>query len=167
MTVADRMALISGGELIEEGSPQEVYERPRCRFTAEFIGENNVLEGKVVDVNEAVVTIDLQHATVVVPRAQQSVSANQPVALSIRSERTFVVDETVAAQADGAADWQRIAGTFVKETYFGLTSASLVRLADGSEVVVRKLSGDGSASPHPGQAVTVAWRRGDARLHCE
>jgi len=159
MTVADKIALISDGELIEEGTPREVYERPRTRFTAEFIGENNVLEGTVVEVTENNVTVDLHYATVVVPREQQSVNNGQVVAVSIRSERMAFVDESMPAHAGGGEDSQRIPGTFVKETYFGLTSTSLVRLPDGSEAVVRNL--------HPGQTVPLAWRTGDARLHCE
>jgi ABC-type Fe3+/spermidine/putrescine transport system ATPase subunit len=38
MTVADRIAIIAGGDLIEEGTPRDIYERPVERFTAEFIG---------------------------------------------------------------------------------------------------------------------------------
>ena len=47
LTVADRIAIIADGELVEEGSARDVYETPNKRFTAEFIGDNNVLEGTV------------------------------------------------------------------------------------------------------------------------
>ena len=48
MTIADRIAIIADGELVEEGTPREIYERPVRRFTASFVGENNLLDGRVV-----------------------------------------------------------------------------------------------------------------------
>ena len=47
LTVADRIAIIADGELVEEGSARDIYETPEKRFTAEFIGDNNVLQGVV------------------------------------------------------------------------------------------------------------------------
>ena len=121
----------------------------------------------MLEVNANNVTVDLHYATVVVPREQQPVSNGQVVAVSVRSERMALVDDSMPAHAGGGEEWQRIAGTFVKETYFGLTSTSLVRLPDGSEAAVRRLTGDASSNLHPGQTVPLAWRTGDARLHCD
>src|SRR5216683_1754950 len=50
MTVAGRIAVMDHGRLIQVGTPPEIYERPNSRWVADFIGEINLIEGRVVDV---------------------------------------------------------------------------------------------------------------------
>src|SRR6476620_8742086 len=50
MTVADRIAVMDRGRLIQVATPQEIYERPNSRWVADFIGEVNLIEGRVIDV---------------------------------------------------------------------------------------------------------------------
>ena len=52
MTMATRVAIMSEGKLKQVGTPTEVYDFPNSRFTAEFIGETNLIEGRV-DVDKA------------------------------------------------------------------------------------------------------------------
>ncbi len=47
LTMSDRIAILNKGKLEQESFPLEIYERPRNRFVADFIGETNLLEGKV------------------------------------------------------------------------------------------------------------------------
>lgn len=48
LTMSDRIAVMNQGRVLQIGSPIEIYERPNCRFVADFIGETNFLEGIVV-----------------------------------------------------------------------------------------------------------------------
>ena len=48
LTMSDRIAVMSQGNVLQIGTPIEIYERPNCRFVADFIGETNFLEGTVV-----------------------------------------------------------------------------------------------------------------------
>src|SRR5205823_5272580 len=47
LTMSDRVALMKGGRIAQLGSAEDLYERPASRFVAEFIGESNLLEGRV------------------------------------------------------------------------------------------------------------------------
>src|ERR687885_1170467 len=47
LTMSDRIAVMSGGKVLQVGSPTEIYERPSCRFVADFIGESNFVKGRV------------------------------------------------------------------------------------------------------------------------
>jgi len=49
MTMAGRIAVMSEGEIVQIGTPHEVYEYPNSRFTAEFIGSTNLFDGIVVE----------------------------------------------------------------------------------------------------------------------
>ncbi|GAA5240165.1 polyamine ABC transporter ATP-binding protein [Burkholderia mallei] len=49
MTMAGRLAVMSEGQIVQIGTPHEVYEYPNCRFSAEFIGSTNLFEGVTVE----------------------------------------------------------------------------------------------------------------------
>jgi ABC-type Fe3+/spermidine/putrescine transport system ATPase subunit len=170
MTIADRIAIIADGRLVEQGTARDIYERPRRRFTADFIGDNNLLDGAVsataadtggrvkVDLGYAEVTVDATGAE------GFEVAAGDAVSLSVRSE-------LVELMAPGAAeDGKReiVPATYVEEVYLGLTTSHLVRLPDGTEVAVRRISeAGGAAPPAPGQEVRIGWKTSSARLHVE
>ena len=162
MTVADRIAIIADGELVEEGTPRDMYERPVRRFTADFIGENNLLDGRVASVNADRVTVDLGFAEVVVEAHGASVVAGANVCVSIRSELMQIVEP--GHTVDGTM--QTIPGSYLDTVYLGLTTSHLVSLPNGLELAVRRISeGRTSAGFVPGQELKIGWNTADARLH--
>lgn len=162
MTVADRIALIADGKLVEEGSPREIYQRPRKRFTADFVGETNIFDGKVMAVDAGRVGIDLGFAGVDARTDASGLRSGDPVAVSVRSEML-----TLQASAPAGDDWQTIPASYVKEIYLGLTTAHRLRLPNDAEVVVQDLSHGERPAFTAGQALFLAWRTGDASLHTD
>jgi spermidine/putrescine transport system ATP-binding protein len=59
LTLADRIAVMEGGEIVQIGTPTEIYERPRSRFVSDFIGVSNFLTGRVVERSGASLTIEV------------------------------------------------------------------------------------------------------------
>ena len=59
MAISDRILLLNNGKIEQQGSPQSMYETPDTLFTAEFMGSNNRLAGKVVSRNGSAVTLDV------------------------------------------------------------------------------------------------------------
>ena len=49
--MSDRIAVMSKGKVLQIGRPVEIYERPNCRFVADFIGETNFLPGVVQEIS--------------------------------------------------------------------------------------------------------------------
>ncbi len=162
MTIADQIAIIADGELIEEGTARDIYERPVRRFTAEFIGQNNLLDGRVDGVKSDRVTVDLGFAKVDVEARGLPMVAGTEVCLSVRSELLRLMEP--GHKVDGRM--QTIPATYVEAVYLGLTTSYLVRLPNGAELAVRRISG-GQASDRfePGQDVKIEWNTADARLH--
>ena len=162
MTIAERIAILSEGEMIEEGTPQEIYQQPVKRFTAEFIGDNNILDGHVVAISGHQVTIDLGFAEVAVVAPNALVNQGDRVSISIRSELLQLMTLETAVQEHV----QIIPATYLEAIYLGLTTSHLVSLPQGGEVAVRRISeGQNHVGFEAGQPVKIGWDTAHARLH--
>jgi len=64
LSLADVVAVMNEGRLVEVGTPQELYERPRSRFTSDFLGGISYLSGRVASRDGASVTIDTSQGPV-------------------------------------------------------------------------------------------------------
>ncbi|MEM7425504.1 MAG: ABC transporter ATP-binding protein, partial [Pseudomonadota bacterium] len=65
--MADRVVIMSKGDIAQIGSPREVYRAPKTRFVAEFVGRNNILPGKVATVSDGSVSVDTPLGMFTVP----------------------------------------------------------------------------------------------------
>lgn len=161
MTVADRIALIANGNLVECGNARDIYRAPDKTFTASFVGENNMLSGKIATANGTSAIVDVAGARLSVDTRGLHVQDGQPVNLSIRSE-CVAIDH-----ADAAADAHSIKGAYTESVYLGLTTSHLVRLPDGTEMISRVISDTDDGLPEAGAPLRVTWKPSDIRLHVE
>src|SRR5450432_4445964 len=60
LSVSDRMAILDGGRILQVGTPQEVYGRPRCKTVANFIGETDFIAGRVIASGGGCATVDTE-----------------------------------------------------------------------------------------------------------
>ena len=162
ITIADRIAIIADGEMVEEGTARDIYEHPIKRFTADFIGENNVIDGCVVVKGEDQVTVDFGFAKIDVHAAGAQVQEGDKVSVSIRSEHLELMEP--GHNVNGQV--QTIPATYVEEVYLGLTTSHLVSLPNGADLTMRRISEVQSDTRFKsGQAVKIGWRTAHARLH--
>ena len=85
MRMSDRIVVMRAGQIMQTGTPVEIYNNPNCLFCAEFIGEPNVFEGKVLKINEQSVIVEIQGVELE-GRAQQQIKTHQSVTVVIRPE---------------------------------------------------------------------------------
>ncbi len=156
MTVADRIALIADGKLVEQGSAREVYEAPKARFTASFVGENNLLDGRIATLTSYTATVETGGGLITVPRVTGA-AEGASVSVSIRSELLTMTDAQDA----------KLSGTYLEAVYLGLTTSHRIALADGTEVTARVVSGPGARPREPGSAINLTWPDTAARLHID
>lgn len=94
LTMSNRIAVMSRGKTLQIGSSVEIYERPNCRFVADFIGETNFLSGTIKEVNKDNVVVRVtdpdQEITGI---GIGKLSVGQAVAISIRPEKVKLVDD--------------------------------------------------------------------------
>ena len=84
MTVADRIAVMNHGKLVQVGSPVEVYERPNSRWVAGFVGDVNLIEGRVTAVYPSFVMMEREGMRL---RVAHAPVAPGPIALALRPEK--------------------------------------------------------------------------------
>lgn len=150
MSMAHRMAVMNDGVIAQIGSPREIYETPRSRFVADFIGRVNLFEGTVVGRDVAGMTVRLAAGDVHVAPAHD-VAPGATIALAVRPEK-------IAIGAGGPAA-NRGAGIVREVSYFGDHSIVHVETADGRSVRIAAPSVDGAGLERAsrGQHVAFYW----------
>ncbi len=133
MTMSDNIAVMNAGRVVQLGTPEELYERPKTRFTAQFIGACNLFNGKFLVRRGAGLEVDtaLGRLRVELPPTAIALAETDKFSLGIRPERISLGD---AAPGDN-----RLIGRIKAVTFNG--AESHYRVAVGSsEVRVTELN---------------------------
>jgi ABC-type Fe3+/spermidine/putrescine transport system ATPase subunit len=162
MTVADNMAIIADGNLIEMGKPSDLYENPIRRFTADFIGANNIFDGQVKKIDDDLTHVDLGSSSISVLSRGQRISVGDYVSVSVRSELVCIINELMAS----SEILETLSGVHRESVYLGLTTSELITLENGQEILARRISdGSNTHTVANGSPINVGWRQQDGRLH--
>jgi putrescine transport system ATP-binding protein len=129
MTVADRIGVMDHGRLIQVATPPEIYERPNSRWVADFIGEVNLIEGRVVEVGAS--------ATVIASAAAGQLRALPPtdakpgdvVWVALRPEKVRIARAPPTTEGENC-----VVGQVENIGYLGDLSIYKVRLDNGNLV---------------------------------
>lgn len=135
MTMASRIAIMSDGQLKQVGTPSDIYDYPNSRFTAEFMGETNILEGKVSEDG-------VDHVIIHCPDLEQPIflghgitgPEDQKIWLSIRPEDINIHRQ----QPEGIYNWT--VGIVKEIAYLGSFGIFHVRLPSGKIIKSQVLS---------------------------
>jgi spermidine/putrescine transport system ATP-binding protein len=151
LTLSDRIAVMNEGKILQEGSPSEIYERPRTRFVADFIGQTNFFVGTVEDDGDPIVVRESSGLTLRCAPVNFASNGAQ-VAVSVRPEKIVPANgsKTHANSAEG---------TLVRRTYLGDLVHYHVLLQGGRELTVQRQNerDDLAAAWNVGDRVAVAW----------
>jgi spermidine/putrescine ABC transporter ATP-binding subunit len=120
LSLSDRVAVMRDGRVLQLGPPRELYERPRTRFVADFVGTNNLVPGTVVDAAGETVTVDtgLGRLRARPPKGGESLPVGRPTVLAIRPENVTV--GTPGADPT-STDGNRCPGRIALAAYLGNT----------------------------------------------
>jgi spermidine/putrescine transport system ATP-binding protein len=131
LTMSDRIAVMNHGKVLQIGTPTEVYERPSCRFVADFIGETNFLNGRVAELGAALpgggkqVALTTDDGLTVRGISMDAITLGAQVAMSVRPEKVYL---TQAPPPNGAEN--RFDVTVERVAYIGSDTRLLVRLGE-------------------------------------
>ncbi len=136
LTMSNRIAVMSKGKALQIGGAVEIYERPNCRFVADFIGETNFLAGVIKKLSKDRVTVllnTLNKEITGIPQGELSVG--KAVAVSIRPEKVKLADDDGKVVKDLLGTENQLNGKVVTTAYIG--SDTRVVLDLGSSLRMR------------------------------
>ncbi len=126
LSVADRIAVLKGGKLVQVGTPDELYHRPSTSFVADFIGQTNLIPGTLVSRDERNWTIETVagNVTAALANVPDGMSDGAAVLVSIRPEQMQI------ARNGRAADGNRMTGKTLERTFLGEASEHVLLVND-------------------------------------
>jgi spermidine/putrescine transport system ATP-binding protein len=159
LALSDRIAVMNGGHIEQLGTPEELYDRPRTRFVADFIGTTNLLSGTVASVTSDGAILDLEAGGRCVVGAD-GLAPGAVVEIAVRPEALELIPRPAADAAaadDAAGSWLR--GTIEQSAYLGTSINYQVRMDVGQRVVASVPRTHGRISA--GTPVVIRWRSED------
>lgn len=156
MTMSDRVAVFSAGQLRQVAPPRQLYEAPESLFVAQFLGESNTLPGTVESRSGAQCAVALPGGAKVIATAVGSCATGSAVNVAVRPEK-MVLGGAAAACAN------RFPATLLEGSFLG----DQLRLRFGAlgrdDIVVKLSNAAGQQTLEPGASVAIGWHAEDCR----
>jgi spermidine/putrescine transport system ATP-binding protein len=135
LSVSDRLAVMNQGDILQIGTPHEIYESPATDFVARFIGETNLYDGTVTKVEkidvqgeqEYMAELDIPELGTVKVTTVDDVSVGQTVSFTIRPEKIVISKEKPATKRE---DINLFQGTVDEPIYSGFQTKFYVQIPD-------------------------------------
>ncbi len=153
LTMSDRIAVMSNGQVQQVGTPVEIYEHPVNRFVADFIGDTNIIDVTVTKTTGQSATCRLPDGSTLLCEANDG-AAEGTGHISIRPERIRLCNP-----GTGQLD-----GRIKSRVYLGTDLNVHVTLKDGTDVKARIQNTDGIDIPNVGEPVDLRLEASGTRL---
>lgn len=153
LTMSDRIAVMHDGVIDQLATPTEIYEHPKTKFVATFIGETNIYDGCITNISNGVATITLENGAVSVA-CTEDFKLLEYATISVRPEKMKFSKEKV----DGFG----LVAQVKDYVYVGSVLKCIVILPNGNELRIERLAGQ--ELPEIGSKCYPYWNVEDAVL---
>ncbi|MGG5822204.1 ABC transporter ATP-binding protein [Falsiroseomonas sp. HW251] len=152
LSMSDRVAILNHGRLVQEGPPAALYERPRTRFVADFLGKSNFLQTEVREMgsNRLVLATGGTRLVQALDPAAPQPAHNMPMLLSLRPEKIALLNE--GEEADNTVE-----GRVASWSYLGAGFALAVETRDLGTLRVTLPAWGAPIAPAEGLTVRLGW----------
>jgi len=150
LTMSSRIAIFYNGRIQQIATPDEIYEQPQSIFVARFIGENNILAGKVLDLKDSVCSVELDSGGVVRAMAVNIGGIGSRTSLSLRPERV-----AIAPEADRKPNL--FEGEVLEVTYLGDHVRARLRMCGSEHFIVKLPNNRDRQRCEVGSRMTAGW----------
>ncbi|MEO1274376.1 MAG: ABC transporter ATP-binding protein [Pseudomonadota bacterium] len=157
LTMSDRIAVFNDGRIQQLAGPSELYEAPRNSFVAQFIGENNTLQGEVTEIGGDRAAVRLDDGSMIQAKPVNVSRVGERTRVSIRPERVEYQPERLP---EGAMTLKADVLEFV---YMGDTYRTRLRVAGSDDFVIKARNSPGQRQLKPGEAIEIGWLPEDCR----
>ncbi len=146
LSMADNMAVLRAGKVVQSGPPRQLYDRPASRFVADFLGETNFLPAVIGGGEDGLVSLDTPAGVLRSTAGLEAAPRGGNVTCSIRPEALRMIDRPNGHNC--------ISGKRQRTIYLGEMAQHLVELQDGT--ILRALELNPSHFGEPGDTLHFA-----------
>ncbi len=157
LTMSDNVAVFEDGRIQQLDPPDKLYEEPMNSFVAQFIGENNTLEGVVQEVNGDICTVKLDSGEIIDAKPVNVSRPGERTQVSIRPER---VEYNKSRLQEGAHTLRAEVLEFI---YMGDIFRTRLRVAGKDDFIIKTRNAPDVERLKPGQTIDIGWLPSDCR----
>ncbi|MGR3502715.1 ABC transporter ATP-binding protein [Pseudaestuariivita sp.] len=157
LTMSDRVAVFNDGRIQQLAPPDALYEEPENSFVAQFIGENNTLEGRIKSIARGIAEVELDDGRVIDAKPINVDKPGDRTRVSIRPER---VEMDTSRLPEGAHTLEAEVKEFI---YMGDIFRTRLSVAGNDDFVVKTRNAPGQVKMQPGQRIQIGWLPEDCR----
>jgi spermidine/putrescine transport system ATP-binding protein len=150
LTMSDRIVVMNKGNIEQIGTPEELYETPKTRFVADFLGETNLLDGEAIKIKETEVLLNLEKEEDIIRIPNRDYSLGEKFTVSVRPERIKIKDKPEDSDV-----WLQC--KFKERIYIGSSVRTIMTLKNGKEIVVSEQIGYDFKFEDPKKDIFVTW----------
>ena len=156
MNMSNRIVVMNHGLIEQVGTAEEIYDNPKTKFVADFVGQINLIEGDVIETKDGLATLKVAENTAVRARMPNGVSRGT-FAIAIRPEHLRILDSR-----DGDAETNQLDGKVVGTIFSGNLLKVFVDIGMGKPFVIEDRPQNVSLAE--GASVRIAWSPADGIL---
>jgi spermidine/putrescine transport system ATP-binding protein len=148
LTMSDRVAVMNNGRIEQIDTPDEIYNRPKTTFVANFIGQTNLLKGKVVHKTKDKVEVMIEGTPFTFTHLDEAPLQDE-VFVSIRPEQVRIHRK----REDGRT---YLMGRVTEHVFVGSVYKTIITIPTGTEIVVEQSAASNDLAKH-GEEVFLTW----------
>jgi len=156
LTMSNRIAVFNDGVIQQLASPEDLYEKPENAFVAQFIGENNVLKGDILNTSTERCDVKVANGEVVVAKPVNINGVGSKTTLSLRPERVLVNPESGECS-------NMVEGKVEEIIYLGDHVRTRVNLCGHDDFIIKVPNSYKHVNLSLGEKISVGWHAEDCR----
>lgn len=157
LTMSDRVAVFDDGRIQQLAPPDKLYEEPENSFVAQFIGENNTLEGVVKEINGDRAVVQLDGGDLIDCKPINVSTPGERTRVSIRPERVEYNKDRLSADA------HTLKAEVLEFIYMGDIFRTRLRVAGNDEFIIKTRNAPDQTRLKPGEQIEIGWLPQDCR----
>ena len=157
LTMSDRVAVFDDGRIQQLAPPDKLYEEPENSFVAQFIGENNTLEGVVKEIKGGVAIVQLDSGDLIDAKPVNVTKAGERTRVSIRPERVEYNKDRLRPDA------HTLTAEVLEFIYMGDIFRTRLRVAGTDDFVIKTRNAPDQIRLTPGETIEIGWMAQDCR----
>lgn len=157
LTMSDRVAVFNDGRIQQLAKPDSLYEEPENSFVAQFIGENNTLDGEVKNLSKNIAVVQLDDGSLIDCKPVNVKKVGDRTKVSIRPERVEYNKKRINKQA------HTLTAEVLEFIYMGDIFRTRLRVAGNDDFIIKTRNAPDQHRLAAGQRIEIGWLPQDCR----